>query len=131
MGFVDGLNVLNVWNDLNANLEESFLLQLSYDAVIDEIFSPQLANFFVAHAQEPDGVIDAIDIWIYPPLIDALHDFIAFFRLLLSRDVKPLHQARHHRRLVGRLLKECDCLNHGTDDFFHRSGRSIDKTSPG
>ena len=91
MEFVDGLNVLNVWNDLNAHLEEPFLLQLPNDAVIDEIFSPQLADFFVAHAQESDGVIDAIDIWINPPLVHVLHDFITRFRFLSSRDLQPLH----------------------------------------
>ena len=87
MEFVDGLNVLNVWNDLNAHLEESFLLQLFNNAVIDEIFRPQLADFFVAHAQESDGVVNAIDIWIYPPLVHVLYNFITLFRFLPSSSI--------------------------------------------
>jgi hypothetical protein len=111
-------------------LEQSLFFQLSHEPIIDEIRPFKTADLFIGHAEETNGIVNAIDIRIDPALVNALHDLVSLLRLLRPHDLQPFCQGGNHRTFVGRTLDISDRFDHGANDFLHRDGRRIDKTAP-
>src|SRR5262244_1166294 len=85
-------------------LKQSFLFQLTRYALVNNIFGFELANLFVASAENTDHVAQTIHIGKNAPVVKNFHHVIARFSVLCLREAQGAHQALNHHWLVLRSI---------------------------
>src|SRR5574341_1102375 len=113
-----------------SNLKAAFLLQLSHEPVIDQIFRLEAADLFAHGSQEPNQITNAFGIGIDAPFVKGDQAVVALRRVLDPRQAKTSGETFHHQGSISGLLDKGDRLHQGPQNILHDIRGRCDEAAP-